>query len=1116
MQYFSSIFLWCALLFAFPLFASSAPPEPLPQAKTLYSRFIGLNAAGRTLAVPTVMTQDQHGFIWLGTQHGLLRHDGTEIREFKADPSKAGSLSAGWVSALAVDPNGWLWVGTRYGGLNRYDPKTEQFTRYDLPASSGMQSAEISALAFDASGTLLVATYGAGLFRWQQNQLLAEALPTTLGQVATDFINDIYVDPQGAIWLALGDAPLRSMGQQAGGVLYRSAANTVWQHIPFNVDEVANISVTRVRTTAAGKVLATTFGQGLYALDETTQTFVAEPQPEALHQALLTDIWLDAEQNLWLSSYSADQSGGLWYRSVTGQWAHYPFAGEFTEGLARAELMGLFADHQGILWTISQAGIRGLSRFAKAIKTVPPGLLKAGLLPAPHVLGIDAVSSSQVWLANREAGVVLFNPETSELRHWPFPATQPQLKSAHAVKQDAQQQLWVGTNEGLYLLDTEHNRWQLYPLSASDEPFINMMYLDRQQNLWLGTRGQGLFRVSALRDNVTHYRKINDEAPYLRFGDVNNILEDHTGAIWIGSTDQGVARLHSNGDQFEYWLQHAGSEHGLQMNGIQLLVEEASQQLWLRAGNINHRIVSDTQQPGAKTVFKPYLQLQDNDNALQDAEIFRLLYRLHWLPEQETYIELDEAHGMQSVTWIGAWDIQDNIIYRGGARGFDYFAISDLPRKVALNPVRLTGLYLFNQPVRPGSQILPQAIAYHSKLQLNYDQDMFSLRFSSPDFKQAQSIHYRYRLNGFDRDWIQSTALSPVATYTRLPPGDYLFEVSASLPGGQWLPATSLAIEVLPPWWLTWWFRLALVGSIFLLITLAIRWKLQQEYKARRKLEQLVAKRTTELAEKHQALEVSYRQLQQTQQQLITQEKMASLGGLVAGVAHEINTPLGICVTASSHLQVEQQKVAEAFNNKTLQQRQFEHFMQHLTDGLKILQVNTLRAAELVNSFKQVSVDQSSDTYREFELSHYMNDIVLSLSARLKQHNCVLDLVCPPNLTLFSDPGALAQIFTNLVMNALLHGLEHHPDPKISLLVTATPERVDIVFADNGKGMSEDNLRQLFDPFFTTKRHQGGSGLGAHIVFNLVTVRLQGKIEVSSQPGKGLEYRISVPRFLKK
>lgn len=1114
-----------------PLSVFASTSLNTPTAKPVFSRFISLSAPGKTLPVPTTMIQDQQGFIWMGSQHGLFRHDGTDVQEFKADPSRAGNLSASWVSALAVDPSGALWVGTRYGGLNKFDPATEQFVRYDFPAALGTQSAEISALRFDSLGQLWIATYGAGLFRLQQEQLVAEPLPLSFASATTpsttpsppltakpavNFINDIFFDTTGAIWLASGDAPIRTAGQQYGGVLYRDNTGKAWQSIPFQHPENKDVSVTRVRESADGQIWASTYGHGLYRYAPALGVFVPAEQPIALQKALLSDIWIDKAQAMWLSSYSNDASGGLWQRDKDGVWLHYPFSSEFTEGLARADLLGLFGDHQGTLWTISQAGIKGLSRYARAIRTVPPGALKNTLLPAPNVLGIDAVSGSEVWLANRDGGVVRFNPDTSELQHYPIPSTFTALTSVHAIRKDAKQQLWLGTNNGLYRLDPVTGQWQAFSLNTAVAPFIGALYLDRQQNLWIGSRGQGLFKINAARDVVQQFRGLKDEHANLRFGDVNNIMEDHLGAIWLGSTDQGIARFDVKNSTFQYWLQHTGSEHGLQMNGVQLIVEDAQQQLWLRAGNINHRVLYNPQQPNTTAIFKPYLQPQDQDEHLQQAEVFRLLYRLHWLPEQETYLELNEAHGMQSVTWIGAWDIADNVIYRGGARGFDYFNINELPKTVALNPVQLTGLMLFNQPVQTGSELLPKSLAQLPLLQLNYQQDMFSLRFASPEFKQPQLIQYRYRLTGFDRDWIQSNAQSPIATYTRLPPGEYQFEVSARLPGGKWQAPTLLPLNILPPWWLSWWFRLTMLITVIAAITGFIYWKLRLEYQVRRKLERLVAERTQQLAEQNHALAASYQQLQQTQQQLLTQEKMASLGGLVAGVAHEINTPLGVCVTATSHLQAEQRSLATAFANRSVGQQQFERFLQHLADGLKILQVNTQRAADLVNSFKQVSVDQSIDSYRDFDLAQYLNDVVLSLSARLKQQRCQLHITCPTPLNVYSDPGAIAQIITNLVMNALLHGLDNIPEPQITLEVTVDDKRVQIRFADNGCGMSKAHLQQLFDPFFTTKRNQGGSGLGAHIVFNLVTARLHGEITVNSDIGQGLHYLIRFPRFMVK
>lgn len=1090
------------------LFAVETEQKTASDYTRVFSRFIDLKAAGHTLPVATSMTQDQHGFLWLGTQHGLFRYDGTELSAFRADPSQAGSLSAGWVSSLATDKTGTLWVGTRIGGLNRFDSSTERFQRFDIP---GRTAVEITSLQFDHEDQLWVTTYGAGLYRFSNEQLYADVIEAENAIIAFDYINHLFLDNDGGFWLSIGAAPIRSFNQQMGGVLYRPDINSPWQEIAFETLQNASISVVKIQADLQGNIWALTYGQGLYKLDAVKHVFQPVSLPSLLENALFTDIVTDADGGIWLSTFNSDNRGGLWYRSLVGDWRQHAFNAEFTDGLARADLLGLYQDQQGIIWGISQSGFHGLSRFAKATFTLPSSQIVDTFLAAPSVLGVHAVSEDRVWIANREGGIARFNPLTAQIIHWPLPEG---LSSVQHIREDSQGQIWVASDKGLYLFDPKRHSWQLFSLNPNDQPYVRVLFEDRQHNLWLGTRGQGVYRLNSARSEVIKYDSSAATTRRLTLLDINTLVEDYRGDLWIGSTDQGLARLQIATETVSYWQQHPGSNHGLRFNGTQLILEDEQHNLWVRAGNINHRLLRDREQPDKILGFKPYLTEDDNDSALEQAVFFRLLYRLHWLSEQQTYLELSEMHGMQSITWIGAWDILGNTIFRGGANGLDYFDVTKLPERVRLNNVQLTGFSLFNQPVRSGSSLLPQSLATLERLTLNYDQDMISIRFASPEYKQPRTIQYRYQLKGFDRDWIATSAPNTVATYTRLPPGKYTFEVSASLPGGQWLDTTSLPLDVLPPWWLSWWFRITLIMSLVLSIGFLVSWKLQQAYQYRLKLEKLVTERTNQLAQQNDALAQSYQQLQETQEQLITQEKMASLGALVAGVAHEINTPLGICVTASSHLQAEFEKVSLAFTNKTLQQRQFENFLTHLQDGLKILQVNTHRAAELVNSFKQVSVDQSSDTLREFQLASYLHDVILSLNARLKKQNCRLDLRCPDSITLYSDPGAIAQIITNLVMNALLHGLEHATEPLISLNVTEEGEHVAIYFADNGIGMSAENLRQLFDPFYTTKRNIGGSGLGAHIVFNLVTVRLQGDIKVSSEPGKGLQYAIRLPRVL--
>jgi signal transduction histidine kinase len=269
------------------------------------------------------------------------------------------------------------------------------------------------------------------------------------------------------------------------------------------------------------------------------------------------------------------------------------------------------------------------------------------------------------------------------------------------------------------------------------------------------------------------------------------------------------------------------------------------------------------------------------------------------------------------------------------------------------------------------------------------------------------------------------------------------------------------------------------------------------------------------LERRNQALTQALEDLRATQDELVRQEKLASLGGLVAGIAHEINTPLGICVTATSHVQGELKKWQRDYAAGAFDRARFEAMLAELEVAMRILEKNTRRGAELVQSFKQIAVDQSSGMRREFDLDEYLEEILLSLRPKLKQFAGTVTVDCPRHLRLDSYPGALSQVVTNLVMNALLHAFEGRDAGTIAIKAEVVGDDVVLSVRDDGVGMPPADLNRFFDPFFTTRRGSGGTGLGAHIVFNLVTGVLGGAIQVRSEPGKGLAVTMRLPRRLR-
>jgi signal transduction histidine kinase len=286
---------------------------------------------------------------------------------------------------------------------------------------------------------------------------------------------------------------------------------------------------------------------------------------------------------------------------------------------------------------------------------------------------------------------------------------------------------------------------------------------------------------------------------------------------------------------------------------------------------------------------------------------------------------------------------------------------------------------------------------------------------------------------------------------------------------------------------------------------------LQNKQALREEIEQ---RRQTELnlLARQRELQETIDTLNQAQDRLVQSEKMAALGGLVAGITHEVNTPVGIGVTATSFLAERLHQLEQAFREKTLTPKMLEDFLSEASQSTDLLQSNLQRASELIASFKQIAVDQASEAIRTINLCEYLHEIIRSLQPHFKKTQHQIEVNCADNIILDCPAGAISQIFTNLLMNSLIHGFENMAQGQIRITVIDDADNIEIRYSDNGKGLSAGQLEKLFHPFFTTKRDQGGSGLGTHIAYNLVRQTLGGSIEASSEPGAGLHYHICFPK----
>ena len=398
-----------------------------------------------------------------------------------------------------------------------------------------------------------------------------------------------------------------------------------------------------------------------------------------------------------------------------------------------------------------------------------------------------------------------------------------------------------------------------------------------------------------------------------------------------------------------------------------------------------------------------------------------------------------------------------------------------------------------------GKKVQQYSFSNDSVLELHHTVKNIRIKFSALDFSTLGKNQYIYRILGFDETWSSPSGDNQI-NYSGLDSGEYEFQVMASNSSNEWAKdPTGLKIIILTPWWEQPGLYVVIFSIVLFSAWFYYKHRTRTLALQKQKLEHEISSRTNELFE--------------AQKQLIEAEKNASLSGLVAGVAHEINTPVGISVTAASNLIERSQTLLDALNANKLRKSEFVQQINNIQTSAEMVLSNLMRASDLIGSFKEVSVDQISQQRRKFSFKAYMEEIIMSLTPQLKSENISTELICPDDLIVDSYPGAIAQLITNLTMNSIVHAFEDYDSGTISIYVAkmaGQPEKIYIRFSDDGKGISEDRIAKIFEPFYTTKRGKGGSGLGLQIISNITNIRLGGTIRCESKVGEGASFHIEI------
>ncbi len=1169
------------------------------------------------------LVQDDLGFIWLGTQAGLNRYDGFEFKKYKAKPLSKNHLAGNYITSLCLSGKNQLWIGTSTG-LSVYNLTTGLFTSFIQYFNPVIPSDNIASL-YCTEDVIYVGTQNNGLYQVDVREHQVSTFDSTIGfqineiqLLATDVVfaskkgvfrldqqtkNSELIIEGFTSSLLIKENKLyvgRPNGWLHAYIFERGNFKATWQLL---TTEMKN---SRVNTLVIeGERIWVATQNGVFVVDfngKMLETFQSHLQsPNSLQDNIVLSLLVDKNQNIWLGT----ESRGINFLSKQiKKFGHINQFSYSTAPIENHDMRGFALDNKQRLWFATSRGAFIFSGDGfRRVENVYP-MLKA--FSKSFITAIK-FQNDNVWILTRGDGAAYLNLTSKKITYFnPKRNNSPTFGFVTIIQY---QNDWIfGTRDkGLLQFNKALNKLEPYLSQFSNIPTHVLGLLVKDDALWFGSLGKGLFRYQNTRlENLSTQQGLLSNISAM-------LVLDNMDRVWVAS-EVGINII----DQNFKIIKKINKQNGLNNDAIWALVYDQIDSMWVgTSGGLSRVNTAD----------------------------FNI----------ENY---GISHGAQGSEYNfgAAWLSPEGRVFIGGATGFNQFDPKQVNQIYQKPKIVLTGITVLGKKVLVADDdslidILPEKL---DTIQLDYKQDIMSFKYSSLSFRDQSQIKFYYRVRGLSDVWLPMEKGSRRVNLIKLPPGIYQLETYAQNIQGQRSDIHLLNINLRHPWW---WSPISKVCYSFLLIFIlwfTFNWryknykrvikanKTMMELKQRlelslwasgdelwdwdvvnssmrrhavsprldysdeqqkvgindlgafihqddraqfiaaitacinsdlnryevifrvkdffgnwcwvqergkvvsrdesgtatrisgsikdieqikqheqvlqdlnEQLEQKVRIRTAEIYNKNKKLEITIEQLKDTQNELIESEKMASLGGLVAGIAHEINTPLGIAITAITFNQDLLSTIKKQLENKTLKQSDLVMSIGSQNDGYKLILKNLDRANNLIANFKQVAVDQSSETKREINITEYIHEVIQSVKPLIKSKNIDVKVEGPTALILNTYPGPIYQMVSNFINNSVLHGFENRDEGEIIIAIGVLEEKVYLNYSDNGKGIAPDIIDQVFEPFVTSKRNQGGSGLGMHIVYNLVTQVLKGEIKCESHFGQGVEFKVNFPLDVK-
>jgi PAS domain S-box-containing protein len=776
---------------------------------------------GLSQTMVTQIVQDDQGFIWFASLYGLNRYDGYKFKVFKHEPGRPNSLSGVHNYSLFKDRSGALWIGCEEF-LDRFDPVTETATHYRIGDAAG-ETFPVRNISQDHTGMLWLGTSG-GLYRF--NPATGQSVrfkhdPKNPFSLSSNLIKCTGEDKDGTLWIA------SSEGMDA----FDWKAGKVTLHIPLHED--GELSFLEDRFGVLWIVHVT--GGGLAAFDRNTNTLTQY----SVHAAHLSD------ELTGMLSVLEDRDGTLWFGTMGDgilkfdrkghKFIRYRHDPSNSESLGEDDVSTLFQDREGNIWA-------GLHMMAANIFAPRPPLFEkfqhepgsTNTFSGTMVNGIYEDRRGILWISAIDA---LNRVDRKTGKYTFYRMGQPQVNwRPTAIIEDRSGFLWVGCNgKGLFRFDLRTGRFKVFRQSLKDRfslssDYVNRLLMDHAGRLWAATV-DGLDRFDPATSRFTVYRAEKENAEQADL----DVEEDHEGALWIGADPSGLQRLDPSTGRFTNIYKHNSNDPmSLSNNRVNSIYFDHSGAMWVGTQDGLDKFDRST------GTFKTYYEkdgLSGNvvSCILEDEGDNLWMSTNHGIskldPSRQTFERYSTADGLPGADLTGfgtcSRSSSGEMFFGGFSGGVGFY-----PDRVVDNsyipPIVLSDFLISSRPVTIGPDSpLNKSIGYASTLRLPHNENMFSLEFSALSFFNPETNRYRYRLDGLDQQWHEVGSNERSVSYTTLPTGTYTFHAQGATSRGPWdAPGLTLTIEILPPWWATWWFRTLSIAATGALLGGFFRWRI--------------------------------------------------------------------------------------------------------------------------------------------------------------------------------------------------------------------------------------------------------------------------------------------------